>query len=194
MGIDRVLYGKGYSNAIESIGKLRYAVESYNEVKNNKELFILEFFGHLKSKIDKFCEQHKMSFDKVIIEEIRTNLKDYENACKINCARNHYDSVLDAMEELASLSKTLSASSNSDDRLWRQIDVKARKKRDEVNAKLDELKHQLLLNKSNKFIVQNFSQIQKNYGYIFFYKIYSFMIIFLLFEISHKQTNYFIFF
>jgi len=70
------------------------------------------------------------------------------------------------MEDMASLSKTLSASSSSDDRLWRQIEVKAKKKREEVNAKLDDLKHQLLLNKSNKFIVQNFSQIQKNYGYL----------------------------
>lgn len=164
MGIDRVMYGKGYSIAIESIGKLRSAIESYNEVKNNKELFIYEFFEHLRNKIDAFCEQHKVSFDKMIVEEIRTNLKDYETACKTNLSRSHFDSVVDAMEELSSLSKTLGASSTSDDRLWRQIDVKARKKRDEVNVKLDELKHQLLLNKSNKFIVQNFSQIQKNYG------------------------------
>lgn len=170
MGIDRALYGKGYSNAIESINKLRTAIESYNDVKNNKDLFIHEFFAHLKNKIDAFNEKHKVSFDKMIIDEIRTNLKDYESACKTNCARSHFDSVVDAMEEMASLSKTLNVSSTSDDRLWRQIDVKAKKKRDEVNSKLDDLKHQLLLNKSNKFIVQNFSQIQKNYGYFIYSK------------------------
>ena len=133
-------------------------------MKNSKEQFIIDFFEHLKNKIDMFMEQHKMSFDKMIIEEIRSNLKDYESACKANCSRNHFDTVLDAMEEASHLSRALNGSSMSDERLWRQVEVKAKRKRDEVHAKLDDLKHQLLLNKSNKFIVQNFSQIQRNYG------------------------------
>lgn len=166
MGIDRALYGKVYSGALESINRLKSSIEAYNEIKNNKEMFIFDYFAHLKNKIDLFCEQNKMSFDKMVIEEIRSNLKDYENACKTNCSQNTFESVFGAMEELNSSSKALN-STTMDEKVWKAVDIKARKKSEEVNAKLDELKYQLLMNKSYKFIVQNFSQIQKTYGYFF---------------------------
>lgn len=175
---------KAYTNASESVQRLRNSIEAYNEVKNNKELFIYEFFAHLRNKLDIFCEQGgniggggggaagKMaemdggaawlpSYEKMIVDEIRTNMREYESICKATSARSQFESVFDAIDELNACQRVL-AFAVGDEKQSRAIELKARKKNSDVHDKLEELRQKLLLNRAPKFIAQNFLRL-KNY-------------------------------